>query len=106
LRHLFYFLPPIIEAITISPTTPTASVVIPIGPRHGSGMPSAASGAKQPADVAVVVEDDDAAEEEPEDELELEPPEPPEELGAADTVKLIAGAETPPTDHVSDHVPT
>jgi hypothetical protein len=67
-------------------------------------MPSAASGAKQPAGVAVVVEDDDAAEE---DELleagvlELE-----DELGDADTVKLSAGALLPPTDHVSDQLPT
>lgn len=63
----------------------------------------AASGAKQPAaGVAVVVEDDDAAEEDEEaGVLELE-----DELGDADTVKLSAGALLPPTDHVSDQLPT
>jgi hypothetical protein len=46
-------LPPNIEERTITPKTPAASVLIPIGPKHGSGIPSDESRLKQlPADVA------------------------------------------------------
>ena len=94
----------------ISANTPAATVDNPTGPKQTSGKPNMPVSEKQPeetVDDEPVIAGCGPTEFPISGEPEAAPgPDGDPELGAADTVKLSAGADTPPTDQVSDQVPT